>query len=542
MIKKLHISLGLILLHIGVGATIVDSLNMELSKVSGLEKSLVLNDLAWELSYDNSEQALKYTQEALLIGQEFNDQPTIATSYNRIGLIHDYKNEYSEALTYYKKALLINEQIGNKKDESGCLNNIGGVYYYIGDYENALVYYLKSLVIREQLLQSNKTIEIEKIIAQSHNNIAMLYKAQGDYEKALSYYKLSLETKRKIKDEVGVRTSLMNMGATYLELNNYALARAISEEALQSATKDNSSKEVASNLCLIGLTYKSESLFNQALDYFYRAGEIYDSTQNSLGFATIHINISSIFVEYENYQQAIYYAEKALVIGEEIQSLTVQIEAQKALYVSYHKLKDYERALYHQTQLIILNDSLLNIEKNRAILELSIKYETNKKQQQIELLNTKNQLQKAEIAKKKEENIALWSILGLVLAISGIIIIIIRQRKKAAEEKNLLKIQEHIKDIDFLRSQLAQKIEKNAGFNLKIEEENINQYLLSPLTNREIDVIHQIAEGKSNKEIGETLFVSVNTIKTHVLRIYEKLEIKNRTQAAAKAGSLQIHK
>lgn len=54
------------------------------------------------------------------------------------------------------------------------------------------------------------------------------------------------------------------------------------------------------------------------------------------------------------------------------------------------------------------------------------------------------------------------------------------------------------------------------------------------LTNREMEVLHLISKGLSNKEIGKTLFVSNNTVKTHLLRTYKKLEVKNRIQAVIK--------
>jgi len=60
------------------------------------------------------------------------------------------------------------------------------------------------------------------------------------------------------------------------------------------------------------------------------------------------------------------------------------------------------------------------------------------------------------------------------------------------------------------------------------------------ISNREIEVLQLIAEGKSNKEIADALFVSLNTIKTHSSNIFEKLEAKRRTQAVEKAKKLRI--
>lgn len=57
---------------------------------------------------------------------------------------------------------------------------------------------------------------------------------------------------------------------------------------------------------------------------------------------------------------------------------------------------------------------------------------------------------------------------------------------------------------------------------------------------RELKVLEEIAAGRSNKEIAARLHVSPNTVKTHVARLFEKLEAKRRTDAIARARSLGI--
>ena len=55
--------------------------------------------------------------------------------------------------------------------------------------------------------------------------------------------------------------------------------------------------------------------------------------------------------------------------------------------------------------------------------------------------------------------------------------------------------------------------------------------LLSP---RELEIVKLLVEGKTNNEIGQLLFISPNTVKTHVKNLYEKLKVSNRIQLYAK--------
>lgn len=57
---------------------------------------------------------------------------------------------------------------------------------------------------------------------------------------------------------------------------------------------------------------------------------------------------------------------------------------------------------------------------------------------------------------------------------------------------------------------------------------------------RELAVLKEIAAGRSNKEIARSLNVSPNTVKTHVARLFEKLDAKRRTDATHKARELGI--
>lgn len=72
-----------------------------------------------------------------------------------------------------------------------------------------------------------------------------------------------------------------------------------------------------------------------------------------------------------------------------------------------------------------------------------------------------------------------------------------------------------------------------------IEKNNAN--LISPLTNRELEVLEMIAHGKTNREISKQMTISEHTVKSHVIHIFDKLGVNDRAQAsvwAAKNGLL----
>ncbi|MCI5080497.1 MAG: response regulator transcription factor [Saprospiraceae bacterium] len=76
--------------------------------------------------------------------------------------------------------------------------------------------------------------------------------------------------------------------------------------------------------------------------------------------------------------------------------------------------------------------------------------------------------------------------------------------------------------------------EKPAALSIEL----VNQHIHTPLTEREFDILRLIYDGQTNKQIAEQLFISHNTIKTHISNLYLKLDVKTRTQAIVKIREL----
>lgn len=70
-----------------------------------------------------------------------------------------------------------------------------------------------------------------------------------------------------------------------------------------------------------------------------------------------------------------------------------------------------------------------------------------------------------------------------------------------------------------------------------LNEEALTRLGISP---RELEVLQLMANGLSNQEIAARLFVSLNTVKTHSARVFEKMEVKRRTQAVEKGKRMGL--
>ncbi|OGI19745.1 MAG: hypothetical protein A3B68_05135 [Candidatus Melainabacteria bacterium RIFCSPHIGHO2_02_FULL_34_12] len=125
--------------------------------------------------------------------------------------------------------------------------------------------------------------------------------------------------------------------------------------------------------------------------------------------------------------------------------------------------------------------------------------------------------------------------------------------KDTAPEQLYTAIQSVYEGNAWLSSQVAEKVLRNfygkeisqikqsdfAKGLPSVDEKKITkptfQIPIVPLSDRELEVLKLIVDGKSNQEIGEKLFVTLATVKTHVRSILNKLSVDDRTQAAVKA-------
>jgi LuxR family maltose regulon positive regulatory protein len=86
---------------------------------------------------------------------------------------------------------------------------------------------------------------------------------------------------------------------------------------------------------------------------------------------------------------------------------------------------------------------------------------------------------------------------------------------------------------------LAFRAEVGSG-SVKGEAKEVEQPLVEPFSERELEIMRSIAAGRSNQEIAEQLFVALSTVKWHVNNIYGKLNVRSRTQAIARAQRLGL--
>jgi DNA-binding NarL/FixJ family response regulator len=92
----------------------------------------------------------------------------------------------------------------------------------------------------------------------------------------------------------------------------------------------------------------------------------------------------------------------------------------------------------------------------------------------------------------------------------------------------------------FIQPSVARKVVAEFARLTEREHRRSEQPLVEPLSARELEVLALVAEGLSNREIGERLFIAEGTVKNHVSNVLAKLGVRDRTQAVLRAQELGL--
>ena len=378
------------------------------------------------------EQALKYLLEAQQQSEKIKFQTGLASAYLNMGNVNFYQGNFEKALANYLKCLKIRNELKDIRGMADSYANIGNIYWYQGNYEKALSSHLQALKIYEE-------IGLKTGMASCYTNIGNIYASYNNYEKALESYLKDLKISEEIGDKYGTATVYNNIGSIYLNQGQFDEALVNYFKSLKVNEEYNNKYEISISYRNIGGVYFDQGKYDQALNYYLKALKIREEIGDKLGISDSYNNIGTIYKMQNQFDQSYIYFNKALIIFKELEVKPNIESAYKNLSELFQKQGDFKRAFEYHKLYSDMKDTLLNEQSSKQITEMNTKYESEKKEKDIELLTKDKDLQQAEIGKQKL--IRNGSIGGLILALSlGFILLnrfkVTNKQKKVIESQN----------------------------------------------------------------------------------------------------------
>jgi DNA-binding CsgD family transcriptional regulator len=441
----------------------------------------------------------------------------LADFREKLGVVFYKRSNYNVAEDYFQKSEKSYRKANLPLQANQMLANRAVINDVTGDYIEAIAIYVK---VADYFKQQNDSTSW----ASALGNIGVVYEEIGMGDKAIYYDKLSLAINLEMHDTLRAATKYNNIGVTFSELkkNPDSAVYYYSKAYKIYKTKGHvlNTAQVGNNL---GMQYIILKNYTLAKNYIQRAECIFDSIGNLQGKADAQQYYGELYRLQGNKLKAVEYFKKAMVIFKKLGSKKSLMETGTLLSKVYTSMGNYPEATQMMQFANTLKDSLMNVENKTIIADMESKYQLNEKNSTIEILRLKEALTQKQI----KNQLAFIVLLIVVFILLVLTYYFSFQRNKLKEKELRLELQNYILRIDELKLLVNKKGEGDLS-----TEKKLKQFDLS---GREIEVLRFIAQGYRNSEIAEKLFVSQNTIKSHIKKIYLKLDVRNRVEALKRA-------
>jgi len=405
----------------------VDRLIDQLNTMKGIPRVNILNEISKSLEYSNPKQSLSYAKDAIELAENIGFREGMAEGYMNVGNYYTERGRYLKAIENFQEALELYKASDHKNGINKSLNNIGNVHRYLGNYDTAMDYFLKSLRMSEKMGD-------KKGVAYSLNNIGIIYALLENYDKVLEYFSKTLKLSEEIGDKKGVASALNNIGLVYEELGEHEKALEYHQKSVEIKKQIGNKGGISSSLGNMGSIYYNMEDYGKALEYFRQSLSISEEIGDKHVMSTSLSSVGSIYLKKHDYTNAQQFFERALDLALEIQAKDLIQSNYKFLSDLFSSKGDYRKALEYYELYSSVKDDLFSEESRSKITELQTRYETEKKEKEIEILKKDKSIQDLKLERQLIVRNAFIAGFVLILCLAGVIYNRYRLKNRANKE------------------------------------------------------------------------------------------------------------
>lgn len=315
--------------------------------------------------------------------------------YLRLGNLQTDLNEFKKGISLFHSGLKIAIRLKDKKSIGAFKRAIGTGYLKLDQHKTAEKYLRESYTIY-------KGINDSLGIANSTISLGNALKEQERYQEAIKYYELSLDLAEKLGNKRLIAGNFNNLGNIERRLKHPKKALDYFFKALEMNEKSNNKLWQSFNYHNIGMTYQDMKLYNESILNFKKSNDLKIELGDSLSLVTGYRGISDV----------------------------------------YAKLQDYKNAYLYLKLNVDLKDTLNLAEQANLLKDLEAKYESEKKEAEIDHLKTQKELQEVkndslEMKAQKNRNLLTMAFLAGLILLAGIGILY-RSNKSRRKANDLL--------------------------------------------------------------------------------------------------------
>jgi len=445
----------------------VDSLLLVLPGQYDEERINTLNNLALSLFFEDLELGQQYADTAMNLAKELKYEEGMAAAFQNYGHIQTFQGNYPLALSNHLEAISRYEKLDKTHTVAWTYYHIGKAHFFARNYEKAIEYGYKALDKFQERTEGGAMVGNKRDEICMLGGIAIAYDYLGETEKAFEIYLKALDDgKKNIFGMTEILVYTYKVGTLYSLMGDISNAKVYLEKIL---TFPDTNPDIQAlkyrPVTWLGNIYFRLGEIDTAKVYLERAYNWYN--KNGFLFWSMYVSNDLGKIHYENKEIDIaqnYFKQSEMIFNEmlsrnswykydslkyvvnfglEIYFPYPHIELIEMMWINaksmYHwlyiiseELKNKDDALKYHVAYFNAVDTLNNIQRNREIIELQTKYESERKDQQIDTLSLENELKESRL---DQNRYFLFGSIGLLIVLLMFGYILFRQNKLKTDQQ-----------------------------------------------------------------------------------------------------------
>jgi two-component system, NarL family, sensor histidine kinase UhpB len=358
------------------------------------------------LDLGNLDKALQYYAKALKMAEESNGWDDQQRLLDNISRIHVQQGEYNKGRELLQKAVsILLTHLPERVDYLARLHaSLAEVHAKLARYDDALENYLKALRFLDQGGSVHDAAKLK-------NEMGSFFFLQADYVQAIEYLQQARKLYEQENNSAGVSNVLFELGRISSERDNDEDALAYHRQALNIRKQNGEKFSVALSTCELGrvfLTIAEGKLRNQSVSkvphdaivpsldsatvYFASAAEMSRSLSDENTEVKCLQGLGRIEALRSHWTESLDYYDRAVQLSDSLGMRRELYESYAAMASVSEKLGRYNDAYNYQRLSATMKDSVFNESSSRQMKEMQAKYESERKDRDIDILGRQNEI------------------------------------------------------------------------------------------------------------------------------------------------------
>jgi two-component system, NtrC family, sensor kinase len=405
--------------------------------------------------------ALLLYNQALEISTRLKDVREQIGILSNIAGVYISLSRYPEAIQAYQNAIAMAKKHGDKRGLAICSQGLGTVYQKLADYERAIAIFIETLPIADEL-------GYESLEAYLYQNLGGSFSLVGEFDRSMEYYSKELQIHERLGDENAMLYTHYNIAQLHLSLKDTVSAELSFARSLELSEKLQATDGIVLNLSELSKRQLHAGKHKDALATARKARTIIEPTGAISRLSAVYIILAQVFQAMQSPDSSVVYYRKAFEIGRQTKTVLEWTLAANGLAEVFASMKKYDSAYVYKTLFSKGQDNIFTESKYRQSIELEAKYQTEQKENEIELLTRNGELRESNLQQNRTITTAIAG--GLLLTLIAAVIAFIAYRgqkttlRKLRTTQDQLVIQEKLASLGQITAGIAHEIQNPLNF------------------------------------------------------------------------------